>query len=151
MWKEKFLEELGLWVGNFGDVNLLYDNITRDLWLKPERIIDNIILLRNLGIGKIYDFYVEGVSNVNTTKNFFLYRMLDSEVILIHNVPTLLTFEENGQTVYKPDKVRIFFYRRTKIYHIYPRNAYHIYYEGVKLISENREIVINQARSMRTS
>ncbi len=151
MWKEKFIEEIGLWVGNFGDVNLLYDNITRDLWLKPEIITDGVILLRHFGIGKIYDFYTEPPSNVNITKNFFLYRMLDSEVILVYNIPALLVFEENGQIVYKPDKVRYFPYRRTDIYHIYPREVYHIYYEGVKLISKNREIVINQARSMRTS
>ncbi len=152
MWREKFLEELGLWVGNFGDVNLLYDNITRDSWLKPERITDRIILLRHLGVQKIYDFYVESMSNVNTTKNFFLYRMFDSEVILIHNIPiTMLAFEENGKTVYKPDKVRYFSYYRTKIYHIYPREDYHIYYEGVKLITPNSEIVISQARSMWTS
>ncbi len=151
MWREKFLEELGLWVGNFGDVNLLYDNITRDLWLKPERITDDVILLRHFGVQKIYDFYVEGVSNVNTTKNFFLYRMLDSEVILIHNIPAMLVFEENGQTVYKPDKVRIFFYHKTKIYHIYPREVYHVYYEGVKLITPDGEIVVSQARPVRTS
>ncbi len=141
----RFIEELGLWLATFGDVNLLYDNITRDLWLKPERITDGVILLRNFGIGKIYNFYTEPPSNINITKNFFLYRMLDSEVILIHNVPiTVLAFEENGQTVYKPDKVRIFPYRRTKIYHIYPRNVYHIYYEGVKLITPNGEIVVSQ-------
>ncbi len=150
MWRETFIEEIGLWVGKFGDVNLLYDNITRDLWLKPQQITDGIILLRHLGVQKIYDFYVEGVSNVNTTKNFFLYRMLDSEVILIHNVPiTVLAFEENGQTVYKPDKVRIFFYRKTKIYHIYPRDIYHLYYEGVKFITPNGEIVVSQARNPR--
>ncbi len=144
----RFIEELRLWVGKFGDVNLLYDDIIRDLLLKPQEITDGIILLRDLGIGKIYGFYTEPPSNVNTTKNFFLYRMLDSEVILIHNVPNkVLAFEENGQTVYKPDKVRYFLYGRTEIYHIYPREVYHIYYEGVKLITPNGEIVVSQART----
>jgi len=147
----RFIEELGLWLATFGDINLLYDDIIRDLWLKPQQIADGIILLRNLGVGKIYDFYVEGVSNINTTKNFFLYRMLDSEVILAYNVPiTVLAFEENGRTVYKPDKVRYFHYRKTEIYHIYPREVYHIYYEGVKLITPDGEIVVSQAKPVRT-
>ncbi len=143
----KFIEEIGLWVGNFGDVNLLYDNTTRDLWLKPERITDNVILLRNLGVQKIYGFYTEPPSNVNITKNFFLYRMLDSEVILVYNIPALLVFEENGKTVYKPDKVRYYCYRKTEIYQLYPRDVYHLCYEGVKFITTNGEIVISQART----
>jgi len=149
----KFLEELGLWLANFGDVNLLYDDIIRDYWLKPKKI-DDIILLRHLGIQKIYSFYVEdfygnSVSNINTTKNFFLYRKLDSEVILVHNKRhKLLAFEENAQTVYKPDKVKYYYYRNTEIYQLYPRNAYHVYYEGVKLIMpDSSEIVINKAYS----
>jgi hypothetical protein len=147
MRNDKFIAELGLWISNFGDVNLLYDNIIKDLWLKPERITDNIILLRNLGIDKIYNFHVEHPSNMNTTRNFFLYRQLDSEVILIYDTPhTVLAFEENGLTLYKPDKVTYYYYRKTEIYHIYPRNVYHIYYEGVKLIIHNNEIVIHQAR-----
>jgi len=142
----RFIEELGLWLANFGDINLLYDDITRDYWLKPKEIADGIVLLRELGVGKIYDFYVEGVSNVNTTKNFFLYRKLHSEVILIHNRRiTVLAFEENGQTVYKPEKVRYFCYRNTEIYQLYPRNAYHVYYEGVKLITPDGEMVISPA------
>ena len=144
----KFLDELNLWLATFGDINLLYDDIIRDYWLKPEKIDDNIILLRNLGIGRIYNFYVEGVSNINTTKNFFLYRMLDSEVILVHNKPYMLAFEENGKTVYKPDKVRYYYYRNTEIYHLYPRNVYHIYYEGVKLIRpDSSELIISPAYS----
>jgi len=149
----KFLEELGLWLANFGDVNLLYDDIIRDYGLKPKKI-DDIILLRHLGIQKIYSFYVEdfygnSVSNINTTKNFFLYRKLDSEVILVHNKRhKLLAFEENAQTVYKPDKVKYYYYRNTEIYQLYPRNAYHVYYEGVKLIMpDSSEIVINKAYS----
>jgi len=143
----RFIEELGLWLATFGDINLLYDDIMRDLWLKPQQIADGIILLRNLGVEKIYNFYVEGVSNINTTKNFFLYRMLDSEVILAYNVPiTVLAFEENGRTVYKPDKVRYYCYRNTEIYQIYPRDVYHVYYEGVKLITPSGEIVVSQAK-----
>jgi len=145
----KFLEELGLWLATFGDINLLYDDIIRDYWLKPKKIDDNIILLRELGVGKIYNFYVEGVSNVNTTKNFYLYRKLDSEVILVHNKRhKLLAFEENAQTVYKPDKVKYYYYRNTEIYQLYPRNAYHVYYEGVKLIMpDSSEMVISPAYS----
>ncbi len=144
----RFIEELGLWLANFGNVNLLYDDIMKDLWLKPEIIADGIILLRHVGIQKIYGFYTEGFSNINTTKNFFLYRMLDSEIILVYNVPiTALAFEENGRTVYKPDKVRYYVYYNTEIYHIYPREVYHIYYEGVKLITPYREIVISKAYS----
>jgi len=147
----RFIEELGLWLAEFGDINLLYDDIIRDLWLKPKEITDGVILLRDLGVGKIYDFYVEGVSNVNTTKNFFLYRKLDSEVILVYSKPiTVLAFEENGKTVYKPDKVRYFCYRSTEIYQLYPRNVYHVYYEGVKLITPSGEIVVNQAYSKLT-
>jgi hypothetical protein len=71
MWKESFVRELGLWVGTFGDVNLLYDDIIRDLWLKPKRITDNIILLRDLGIGKIYDFYAESPSKYEYHKKLF--------------------------------------------------------------------------------
>jgi hypothetical protein len=146
-----FVEELGLWLATFGDINLLYDDITRDLWLKPEEITDGIILLRNLGVGRIYNFYMEDLSNVNTTKSFFLYRKLNSEVILAHNKRiTVLAFEENGQTVYKPDKVKYYCYRNTEIYQLYPRNAYHVYYEGVKLITPGGEIVINQAYSRLT-
>jgi hypothetical protein len=148
----RFIEELGLWLATFGDINLLYDDIIRDLWLKPQQIADGIILLRNLGVGKIYDFYAEPFSNINITKNFFLYRMLDSEIILSYNVPiTVLAFEENGRTVYKPDKVRYYPYRNTEIFHIYPREVYHIYYEGVKLITPNGEIVVSQAKPLRTS
>ncbi len=148
----RFIEELGLWLATFGDINLLYDDIIRDLWLKPEEITDGIILLRHLGVQKVYHFYTEGFSNINTTKNFFLYRMLDSEIILAYNVPiTVLAFEENGRTVYKPDKVRYYHYRKTEIYHIYPREVYHIYYEGVKLITPNGEIVVSQARPLRAS
>ncbi len=148
----RFIEELGLWLGKFGDVNLLYDDIIRDLCLKPEQITDGIILLRNLGVQKIYDSYAEPFSNLNITKNFFLYRMLDSEVILAYNKRiTVLAFEENGRTVYKPDKVRYFPYGRTEIYHIYPRDVYHVYYEGVKLITPNGEIVVSQAKSVRAS
>jgi hypothetical protein len=153
----KFVEEIGLWMANFGDVNLLYDDIIRDicirkLW-KPQQITDNIILLRNLGIQKIYHFHVEdfygnSTSNINTTKNFFLYRMLDSEIILTHNSNHIvLAFEENGKTVYKPDKVKYFVYGGTRIYHLYPRDVYHIYHEGVKLLTKNGEIVISKAYS----
>uniref|UniRef100_A0A7C5T1R9 Uncharacterized protein n=1 Tax=Thermocrinis ruber TaxID=75906 RepID=A0A7C5T1R9_9AQUI len=145
---ETFLKELGLWVATFGDINLLYDDIIRDLWLKPKVITDNVILLRDLGIGKIYDFQTDVPSNVNTTRNFFLYRQLNSEVILIYDRPhTMLVFVENGKTVHKPDKVRYLCYRNTEIYHIYPRNAYHVYYEGVKLITPNGEIVVNKAET----
>jgi hypothetical protein len=148
-----FVEEIGLWLGKFGDVNLIYDDIIRDLCLKPQQITDGIILLRNLGIQKIYHFYIEdfygnSTSNINTTKNFFLYSMLDSEVILVYNSNhIILAFEENGKTVYKPDKVRYYCYRKTEIYHIYPRDVYHVYYEGVKLLTKNGEIVISQARA----
>jgi hypothetical protein len=146
----RFIEELGLWLSNFGDVNILYDNITRDLCLKPREITDGIILLRDLGVAKIYNFYAESFSNINITKNFFLYRQLDSEVILIHNIKHIvLAFEENGRTVYKPDKVRYYPYGRTEIYHIFPREVYHIYYEGVKLLTKDGEIVISKA--VRTS
>jgi len=150
----KFLEELGLWLATFGDINLLYDDIIRDYWLEPKKIDDNIILLRNLGIGRIYDFYIEGVSNINTTKNFFLYRMLDSEVILIYNKPhKVLAFEdENGQTVYKPDKTKYYYYRNTEIYHLYPREVYHVYYEGVKLIlPDSSELIISPAYSRKAT
>jgi len=149
----RFIKDIGLWLATFGDINLLYDDIIRDYWLKPKKI-DDIILLRHLGIQKIYSFYVEdfygnSVSNINTTKNFFLYRKLDSEVILVHNKRhKLLAFEENAQTVYKPDKVKYYYYRNTEIYQLYPRNAYHVYYEGVKLIMpDSSEIVINKAYS----
>jgi len=145
MWKEKFIEDLGLWLANFGDINLLYDDIIKDLCLKPKKIANDIVLLRDLGVEKIYDFYVEGVSNINTTKNFFLYRRLDSEIILVYKKPNMLVFEENGQTVYKPEKVRYFRYRNTEIYQLYPRTVYHVYYEGVKLITPEGEIVINPA------
>jgi hypothetical protein len=150
MIKELFKEEtLGLWVATFGDINLLYDDITRDLWLRPKKITEGIILLRNFGVEKMYGFYAEEGSNINITKNFFLYRKPDSEVILVYNTPhTVLAFEENGKTVYKPEKVRYYRYCSTEIYHIDPRNVYHIYYEGVKLILPNDdEIVINQARN----
>ncbi len=148
MWQEKFIEELGLWAGNFGNVTLLYNDIIRDLWLKPKEIADGIILLRDLGVQKIYHFYTEDFSNINITKNFFLYRMLDSEIILTYKSNHIvLAFEENGKTVYKPDKVRYFPYGRTRIYQIYPRNVYHVYYEGVKLLTKNGEIVISQART----
>jgi len=150
----RFIKDIGLWLATFGDINLLYDDIIRDYWLKPKKIDDNIILLRELGVQKIYNFYVEdfygnSVSNINTTKNFFLYRKLDSEVILVHNKRhKLLAFEENAQTVYKPDKVKYYYYRNTEIYQLYPRNAYHVYYEGVKLIMpDSSEIVINKAYS----
>jgi hypothetical protein len=151
----KFLEELGLWLAVFGDVNLLYDDIIRDIHLKPKEITEGVILLRNLGIQNIYNFHTASYfgepyhSNMNTTKNFFLYRMLDSEIILVYNKPAIIAFEENGKTVYKPDKVRYYVYRKTEIYHIYPRNVYHVYYEGIKLItSTNEEIIINQARPL---
>ncbi len=144
----RFIEELGLWLANFGNVNLLYNDIIRDLCLKPQQITDGIILLRHLGIEKIYGFSVEEGSNINITKNFFLYRMLDSEIILTHNSNHItLAFEENGQTVYKPDKVRFFPFGRTRIYQIYPRDVYDIYYEGVKLLTKDGEIVINKAYS----
>ena len=147
----RFIEELGLWLAEFGDINLLYDDIIRDLWLKPKEITDGIILLRDLGIGKVYHFSVEGYSNINTTKNFFLYRKLDSEVILVYNKPiTVLAFEENGKTVYKPDKVRYYCYGKTEIFQLYPRDVYHVYYEGVKLITPSGEIVISQAYSRLT-
>jgi hypothetical protein len=144
----RFIEELGLWLATFGDVNLLYDDIIRDIWLPKQikQITDGIILLRDMGIGKVYHFSVEDGSNINITKNFFLYRQLDSEVILAYNKPiTVLAFEENGRTVYKPDKVRYYCYRKTEIYQLYPRNVYHVYYEGVKLITPSGEIVINKA------
>ncbi len=144
----RFIEELGLWLATFGDINLLYDDITREFCLKPERIADGIILLRDLGIEKIYGFRAEEGSNINITKNFFLYRMLDSEIILTYNINHIvLAFEENGKTVYKPDKVRYYPYHNTEIYHLYPRNVYHVYYEGVKLLTKNGEIVISQART----
>ena len=149
----KFLEELGLWLATFGDINLLFDDIIKDYWLKPKQIDDNIILLRDLGVGRIYNFYIEGVSNVNTTKNFYLYRMLDSEVILIYNkLHKVLVFEENGQTIYKPDKVKYYYYRNTEIYQLYPRNVYHVYYEGVKLIMpDSSELIISPAYSRKAT
>jgi hypothetical protein len=145
----RFIEEIGLWLATFGDVNLLYDDIIRDIWLPGQikQITDRIILLRDMGIGKLYHFSVEEGSNVNITKNFFLYRELDSEVLLVYDKPNMLVFEENGKTVYKPDKVRYYPYRKTKIYYISPRNVYHIYYEGVKLITPYGEILINKAHS----
>jgi hypothetical protein len=149
VWKEKFLEDLGLWVGTFGDVNLLYDDIIRDLWLKPKEITDGIVLLRDLGIGKVYHFSVEEGSNINITKNFFLYRRPNSEVILAYKKRiTVLAFEEDGRTVFKPEKVRYYRFRYTEIYHIYPRNVYHVYYEGVKLITPDGAIVVSQARTV---
>jgi len=149
----RFIKDIGLWLATFGDINLLYDDIIRDYWLKPKKIDDNIILLRDLGVQKIYNFYAEdfygnSVSNINTTKNFFLYRKLDSEVILAYDKPiTVLVFEENGRTVYKPDKCRYYCYRKTEIFHLYPRNVYHVYYEGVKFITPSGEIVIDKAYS----
>jgi hypothetical protein len=73
--------------------------------------------------------------------------MLDSEVILTHNSNHIvLTFEENGKTVYKPDKIRRYYiYGRTRIYQLYPRDVYHIYHEGVKLLTKNGEIIISKA------
>ncbi len=144
----RFIEELGLWLATFGNINLLYDDIIRDLWLKPQQITDNIMLLRDLGVQKIYHFYTEDFSNINITKNFFLYRMLDSEIILTYKSNHIvLAFEENGRTVYKPDKVRYYPYRNTRIYQLYPREVYHLYHEGVKLITPYGEIVISQART----
>ena len=148
--EEKFIEDLGVWITKFGDINLLYDDIIKDLWLKPKKITDNIVLLRDLGVEKLHHFHVEGVSNINVTKNFFLYRRLDSEIILVYKKPGILVFEENGKTVYKPDKVRYFYYRNTEIYQLYPRNAFHLYNEGVKLITPKGEIVISSAYPKKT-
>lgn len=127
-------------------MSLLYDDITRKWYLKPRVITDGVILLRELGIKKIYNFYAEPPSNINITKNFFLFRHPDSELVLAYNKNALLVFEENGKTVYKPEKITYYCYGNTQIYYIHPRNVYHIYYEGVKLITPNGEIVINQAK-----
>jgi hypothetical protein len=148
MFNETFVQEIGLWVGSFGDVKLMYDDITKDLCLRPKEIDNGIVLLSNLGIGKVYTFSVEEGSNLNTTGIFFLYRMLDSEVLLVCKRHKLLVFEERGQTLYKPEKVRYYRYGATEIYHIHPRGVYHIYHEGVKLILPNDdEIVISKANS----
>jgi hypothetical protein len=49
VWRESYVKDLELWVAFFGDVAFLYPNLIRDLWLRPEKIADDIILLRDFG------------------------------------------------------------------------------------------------------
>lgn len=142
MWRESYAKDLGLLVAFFGDVAFLYPNLIRDLWLRPEKIADDIILLRDFGAEKISEFVVDAESNSTPTMNFFLYRRVHSEVILVYGKNTKLVFEENGKQTYKPDKVSYFRYRNTEIYQLYPRTEYHIRHESVKLLTPDGEIAI---------
>jgi hypothetical protein len=143
MWRESYAKDLELWVAFFGDVAFLYPNLIRDLWLRPEKIADDIVLLRDFGADKISEFVVNAESNSTPTINFFLYRKVHSEVILVYGKNTKLVFEENGKQTHKPDKVSYFKYRNTEIYQLYPRTEYHIRHELVKLLIPDGEIVIN--------
>ncbi|MFZ8864024.1 MAG: hypothetical protein ACO2PP_26455 [Thermocrinis sp.] len=145
MWRESYARDLELWVAFFGDVAFLYPNLIRDLWLRPEKIADDIVLLRDFGADKISEFVVNAESNSTPTMNFFLYRKVHSEVILVYGKNTRLVFEENGKQTHKPDKVSYFRYRNTEIYQLYPRTEYHIKHELVKLLTPDGEIVINPA------
>jgi hypothetical protein len=142
MWRESYVKDLELWVAFFGDVAFLYPNLIRDLWLRPEKIADDIILLRDFGAEKISEFVVDAESNSKPTMNFFLCRRLHSEVILVYGKSTKLVFEENGKLTHKPDKVSYFKYRNTEIYQLYPRTKYHIKHELVKLLTPEGEIAI---------
>jgi len=145
MWRESYVKGLELWVAFFGDVAFLYPNLIRDLWLRPEKIADDIILLRDFGADKISEFVVDAEVNSKPTMNFFLCRRLHSEMILVYGKKTKLVFEENGKLTHKPDKVRDFRYRNTEIYQIYPYTDYHIGHGLVKLLTPDGEIVINPA------
>jgi hypothetical protein len=141
MWRESYVKDLELWVAFFGDVAFLYPNLIRDLWLRPEKIADDIVLLRDFGADKISEFVVNAESNSTPTMNFFLYRKVRSDVILVYGKNTRLVFEENGTQTHKPDRVSYFRYRNTEIYQLYPR----IKHELVKLLTPDGEIVINPA------
>jgi hypothetical protein len=143
VWRESYVKSLELWVAFFGDVAFLYPNLIRDLWLRPEKIADDIILLRDFSAEKISEFVVDAESNSTPTMNFALCRKVHSEVILVYGKNTKLVFEENGKQTYKPDKVSYFRYRNTEIYQLYPRTEYHIRNELVKLLTPDDEIVIN--------
>jgi hypothetical protein len=145
MWRESYAKDLELWVAFFGDVAFLYPNLIRDLWLRPEKIADDIILLRDFGADKISEFVVNAESNSTPTMNFFLYRKVRSDVILVYGKNTKLVFEENGKQTHKPDRVSYFRYRNTEIYQLYPRTEYYIKHELVKLLTPDGEIVINPA------
>jgi hypothetical protein len=115
------------------------------LWLRPEKIADDIILLRDFSAEKISEFVVDAKVNSTPTMNFFLCRKVHSEVIVVYGKNTRLVFEENGKQTHKPDKVSYFRYRNTEIYQIYPRTEDHIRHELVKLLTPDGEIVINPA------
>jgi hypothetical protein len=143
MWRESYVKGLELWVAFFGDVAFLYPNLIRGLWLRPEKIADDIILLRDFGADKISEFVVDAEVNSKPTMNFFLYRKVHSEMILVYGKKTKLVFEENGKLTHKPDNVSYFKYRNTEIYQIYPYTDYHIRHGLVKLLTPDGEIVIN--------
>ncbi len=145
MWRESYVKGLELWVAFFGDVAFLYPNLIRDLWLRPEKIADDIILLRDFCVEKISEFVVDAEVNSKPTMNFYLCRKVHSEVILVYGKNTKLVFEENGKPTHKPDKVSYFRYRNTEIYQIYPRTNYHIRNESVKLLTPDGEIAIYPA------
>jgi hypothetical protein len=63
VWRESYAKDLELWVAFFGDVAFLYPNLIRDLWLRPEKIADDIILLRDFCAEKISEFVVDAKSN----------------------------------------------------------------------------------------
>jgi len=142
MWRESYAKDLELWVAFFGDVAFLYPNLIRDLWLRPEKIADDIILLRDFGAEEISEFVVDAESNSTPTMNFFLCRRVHSEVILVYGKNTKLVFEEKGKQTHKPDKVSHFRYRNTEIYQLYPRTEDHIRHELVKLLTPDGEIAI---------
>ncbi len=139
------MKDLELWVAFFGDVAFLYPNLIRDLWLRPEKIADDIILLRDFCVEKISEFVVDAEVNSTPTMNFFLCRRLHSEVILVYGKSAKLVFEEDGKQTHKPDKVSYFRYRNTEIYQLYPYTDYHIRHGLVKLLTPDGEIVINPA------
>jgi hypothetical protein len=143
MWRESYVKGLELWVAFFGDVAFLYPNLIRDLWLRPEKIADDIVLLRDFCAEKISEFIVDPTSNNTPTMNFFLCRRVHSDVILVYGKNTKLVFEENGKQTHKPDRVSYFRYRNTEIYQLYPRTEYNIKHEKVKLLTPDGEIVIN--------
>jgi hypothetical protein len=149
MWRESYAKDLELWVAFFGDVAFLYPNLIRDLWLRPEKIADDIVLLRDFGADKISEFVVNAESNSTPTMNFFLYRKVHSDVILVYGKNTKLVFEENEKQTHKPDKVSYFRYRNTEIYQLYPRTKDHIKHELVKLLTPDGEIVINPASEVK--
>jgi len=105
MWRESYVKDLELWAAFFGDVAFLYPNLIRDLWLRPEKIADDIILLRDFCAEPISEFVVDAKVNSTPTMNFALCRRVHSEVILVYGKNTKLVFEENEKQTHKPDKV----------------------------------------------